>query len=220
MLKNLQSVFRDAWQAFHAELGRREPEDEVAELLRLMRREMVDARAALPVLDEAVRETEAELTAERKAIEQCLRRQKMAERIADAETARVATEFAERHQARAEVLEQKLDAVRAEREMRGREVEEMMRRYKEADANRFALLAQLRRARASEGMQRSLDSEQGTFADFARMEEAIRSEATYADAVEELSDAAPSESGEVAEQPSAGEIEERLRELKRRMGRG
>lgn len=214
MLSDLQRVFRESLAAFRAELGRREPADQVAELLTAMKREMVAARAELPRYREDVARAEAELGREREQLEQCERRQGLAERIGDEETARVAAEFAERHRERAAVLEQRLAAARAELELRSREVEEMLTRYRQADANRFALLAQLRRTGAQQQMRSALDPTEGPLADFARMEEAVHDTGHAADAAEELS---RSESSP-PRRPPASDVEERLRELKRRMG--
>jgi len=216
MLKDLQRLFRDTWSSFREELGRREPEDEIADLLGRMRREMVDARAELPVLDEAIAAVDRELERERRALADCERRATMAERIGDAETVRVAREFADRHREHVAVLAQKRVAAVAERELRGREVGQMSERYRAADANRMGLLAELRRQRARE----SLNPQAGVFADFARMEEAVTDgEATasaYAEMADVLDESPPPE--DPAERLRA--VEERLADLKRRMGRG
>lgn len=183
MLDDLRRVFRESVAAFLTELGKREPEDEVAELLAAMRRELVDARAALPEYEAEATRTEAELRRERELLEQCRRRLGAAERIGDGETARVAAEFAGRHAARCSVLERKLDVAREELALRTREAEEMMRRYREADANRFAMVARLRTARAAESLGGLLDED------------------------------------DPPQSPSAADVEARLSELKRRMGR-
>jgi phage shock protein A len=206
MLDDLKNLFSRTWGAFQAERSRREPEDEVAELLTAMRREMVEARASLPVLDEALARAQAEVERERKALDDCRRRGELAARIGDAETVRVAGEFAERHARRVEVLEEKLRAARAERSLRAEEIERMSRQYRKAEAGRFALVARLRaRERVSPG---SADP----FDDFARISEEIEHRAAHAEAMEELTTSGPG-----APPPPTG-VEERLRELKRRMG--
>lgn len=169
--------------AFHAELGKREPADEVAELLGAMRREVVEARAALPEYREEVERTEAGFRRERELQAQCERRRAAAERIGDAETAEIAERFAAQHGERADVLERKAAAARAELELRTREADEMMRRFKEAEANRFGMVAELRTARARGSLDSLLDGD------------------------------------EPPSRPSPHEVDERLRELKRKMGR-
>ena len=220
MLKDLQSIFKNTWASFHRELGRREPEDEVAELLGMMRREMVEARALLPQLDEEIARAQREIEMERRALADAQRRGSLAERIGDAETVCVANEFVGRHTERLRVLEQKLQAALAERELRAREVEEMSSRYKQADAQRFALLAELRRARAHERLHGTAEGANNPFDAFSRMEEKVQGESAYADALEDLADLdAPPASGAARPQERASEVEERLREMKRRMGK-
>lgn len=183
MLNELRRVFRESLAAFQAEVGRREPEDEVAEMLAAMRRELVDTRAALPAYHEEVARAEAAARKERELQHQCERRLAAAERIGDQETAKIAAEYLGKHRDRAEVLERKVAASRAELELLTREAGEMMSRFKEAEANRFALVAELRTARTRGRMEALLDGE------------------------------APPPG------PSPAEIDERLRELKRTMGR-
>lgn len=210
MLNDLKKLFSESWSAFVTEAGRRGPEDDVAELLSGMRREMVQARASLPLYDEGVRAAEAELARERKALEDAVRRGGLAERIQDAETVRIAAEFADRHRRRVAVLEEKVRAAQAEKELRAAEVQDMMRRYKEADLNRFGLLAAVRKARAQQSVREA--GEVG-MDDFDRMAGRIESEAAYGDALEELDGSPPPSSA-----PSADDVEARLQEMKRRMG--
>ena len=212
MLNDFKKLFARTWDAFVAEASRREPEDQVAELLSAMRREMVDARATLPLLLEHAIVAERELARERTALDDAVRRGGLAEKIGDAETVRVATEFAERHRRRIAVLEEKVRAARAEHELRSVEVQDMMRRYKEADLNRFALLSEMRRAQAG---QRIREAAGTTDDDFARAAGRIESDVAYNEALEELSnlDSAPP-----PPTASADDVEERLREMKRRMG--
>ena len=153
MLDDLKKLFSQSWAAFLDEAQRREPADEVAGLLAAMRREMVDARAALPLYEKNVQAATAELERERRALDDAVRRGGMASRIGDAETVRVAEEFAERHRKRVAVLEEKVRAADAELQLRRNESDEMMKRYKEADANRFILVSELRRR----GVQSRLD---------------------------------------------------------------
>ncbi|HEX2077907.1 MAG TPA: hypothetical protein VHG08_09365 [Longimicrobium sp.] len=216
MINELKTLFSRTWDAFLAEVSRREPEDQVAALLSAMRREMVEARAALPTYEAAARAAEAELARERKALDDAVRRGGLAEKINDAETVRIAAEFAERHRRRIAVLEEKVRAARAEHELRSQEVQDMMRRYKEADANRFALLNEVRRAQS----QARLDDIGGAraFDDFSRAAEKIETDIGYNEALEELADLAGPPPPPVDRSAVDAEIDERLREMKRRMG--
>lgn len=211
MLDDLKTLFSRTWSAFVEEAGRREPEDQVAELLSAMRREMVQARAELPLYEKNVQGVTAELERERRALDDAVRRGGMAERIGDAETVRVAAEFAGRHRQRVAVLEEKLRAARAELELRRAESEQMMYRYKEADANRFILLSELRRR----GAHAAIDAANGVDP-LSRMEERVDSDTAYADALDDL---ATDASGSPPPPPRPS-VEDQLAELKRRMGQG
>ncbi len=218
MLDDLKKVFSRSWDSFLHELSRREPEDRVAELLGAMRREMVDARANLPLLEKEHTTTVAELARERQRLEDTVRRGGLAEKAGDAETVRVAAEFAERHRRRIAVLEEKVRATRAEWELGQQEVADMSKKYKEAEANRFGLLAELRRT----GTRTRLDSALGrtggdpnpTLDDWARAEEKIERDSALTDALEEL------EGGTPAPRPRPADVDAQLEELKRRMGMG
>ena len=209
MLDDLKKLFSQAWDSFITEVGRREPEDQVASLLGAMRREMVEVRAQLPLLEQNHAAAVAELERERARLDETVRRRGQAERIKDAETVRVATEFEEKHRRRVAVLEDKVRAARAEWELRRDEAQEMMTRYKEADANRFALLSELRR----QGARTRIDSAMGgtPLDDFARAEEKIEHDTAYADALDEMGGSPPP-------RPPAADVDDRLAELKRRMG--
>ena len=215
MLNEILSVFKRSVAAFREELSTREPEDQVAELLAAMRKELVAARAAIPEFEADLARTRADLAAERDALAQCERRRDLATRIGDTETVRIAEEFAGKHRVRIDVLVQKVIAAEAELDLQRREAEEMKKRYQEADANRFALLAQIRRTSTTERMRQSTSGE-GVFADWSRMEERVEQEISFVEALEEVEGRPPPPPRR--DDPAA--VEERLRELKRRMGRG
>jgi hypothetical protein len=92
----------------------------------------------------------------------------------------------------------------------------MLERYREADANRFVLLAQIRTGGTRERMRSALGDDAGPGADFSRMEERVNQDAFYVDALEDLDDDSPPPP---PSRPSAAEMDERLRELKRKMGK-
>jgi phage shock protein A len=217
MINDLKRLFSRSWDSFLAEVSRSEPEDQVAGVLGAMRREMVDARATLPLYGEAVRATQAELARERTALADAERRGGMAQKIGDAETVRVATEFAERHRRRVAVLEEKVRAATAEQALRAQEVDDMMRRYKEADANRFALLNEMRRAKSQARMAGGPGAQ--AFDEFDRAAEKIETEIAYDEALEELDGGAAPPPGE-SRQSLDDDVDARLAEMKRRMGMG
>jgi phage shock protein A len=214
MFEDLGRLFRQSVEAFRAERDKREPEDEVAHLLGSMRHELVEARALLPKLEEQLRRARAELAAEREQLERTERRGTLAGQINDEETVRVAGEFAARHRERVVVLEQKVSAGEAELALRSREAEEMKRQYQEAEANRFELVARLRRAGSQQRIRSVADDAVHSFSEWERMAEKMNSTRDYLDALEELEEDRPP-----APQPDPVDVEERLRELKRRMGR-
>ena len=213
MLDDLKKMFSQAWESFTSEANRRDPEDQIAGLLGAMRREMVAVRAEIPALEEQHRGAVAELERERRRLDDTTRRGAMAQRIGDAETVRVAGEFAEKHRRRIAVLEEKVRATQAEWELRRDESAEMMAKYKEAEANRFALLAELRR----HGARGTINAAMGGTPegdDFDRASGRIEDQAAYADALDDLAaeDLPP-------RRPSpAADVDARLEELKRRMG--
>lgn len=211
MIRDLQDLFKRSWDAFRAEVDARDPEDQVAALLTGMKRELVATRAMLPQLADAADAARRELERERTALADCERRGSMAERIGDAETARVAGEFAARHRERAAVLERKLEATLAEHELRKREAEEMMQAYRRAESQRFALLARLRTEQAKSRLQ---GTEQQLWDELGRVGEEIDDNARYADAIDDLGLA-----DEPAAPPPPRDVDARLEALKRRMGK-
>jgi hypothetical protein len=216
MLNDLRRLFRKSLEAFRAEVGVREPQDPVAELLSAMRRELVMAKAELPRYEEFLVRSKAELVKEKIALAECERRLTMAEKIRDEETVRIAGEFAARHRERILVLEQKATAAEAELGMRRREAEEMGMRYKEADANRFVLISRLRMSSTRTERETILESDD-QFADFSRMEEKLERNSSYVDALGELEEI-DSDSA-AGPDTMATSVDERLEELKRRMGK-
>ena len=216
MFEDLQRLFRESVEAFRTERDRREPEDEVAHLLGSMRHELVEARALLPTLQEELQKARAALAAERDALERTERRGKLAAQINDAETVRVAEEFAAKHRGRIVVLEQKVAATDAELKLRSAEAEEMKRQYQEADANRLQLVANLRRAGSQDRIRSVADDAVHSFSEYDRMTEKMGANADYLDALRELDEDA---GGPAPAAPEPADVEERLRELKRRMGK-
>ena len=93
---------------------------------------LVALRLGLEDLRRAFAATERELAAEREQLAAAERRGQLAEGIQDAETSRIAQEFAGRHRERVAVLERKLEVQRDEVAMAERESAELLARLKQA----------------------------------------------------------------------------------------
>lgn len=89
--------------------------------------EVARARTQLAELDGAIGDTRQRLAHEREQVDVCVRRERMARDIGDAETARIAAEYRDRHQERAGVLQRKLEALEAERGLCRRDLSDMER---------------------------------------------------------------------------------------------
>lgn len=97
---------------------------------------VVEARAAVSGMRDALTRSERELVLERRQLEDAERRGRLAADIPDAETVAVAERFAARHRERSEVLERKLAVQRDELAMAEREVAEMTAQLREAKLGR------------------------------------------------------------------------------------
>ena len=217
MFENLRQAFKEAVENFKEELNRDEIPDRVDGLLRQMHEEVADAQAQAHLLEEQIKKALQLAEMEGKEAATCRRRESMATRIGDEETARVAAEFAEKHEKRRSIQEQKALALRAELELKRGEVKEMIAQLKEARGKREALAATKGRADARGSMSEADE----LFAQLDRMAERIEGIDHQREAEEELLadlEGRPYGSGRGAPTPEE-EADARLQELKRRMGR-
>lgn len=222
MFENLRESFRQAIENFKTELNRDAVPETVDELLRAMQQEVIDVQAAARKLDEDVRTTLKRAEAEGKEAETCRRRERMADKISDRETARLAREYAEKHESRKAVLERKALALKEELDLRRSEVAEMIEQIKAARTNRDGLAAKLGRGQARDAIRDADD----LFAELDRMAETIDDAERRREAQEEVHRALDDELGEPP--PGSGDgideldeldVDARLEELKRQMGR-
>jgi hypothetical protein len=102
------------------------------ELVSGMRDAVIEARAGLEAMREGVDKTEKHLIVERRRLADAKRRGSMAAGIGDQETVEVAELFATKHRERVDVLQDKLEAQRAELALAERELEEMKAQLKKA----------------------------------------------------------------------------------------
>ena len=100
MFEDLRQAFREAVDNFKDELGRDDVPEAVSRLLREMKREAADTKAEIRRLEEAIQGAVAEAEKEKGHGETCRRREKMALDISDEETARLASQYAEKHEHR------------------------------------------------------------------------------------------------------------------------
>jgi len=179
---DLRAAFREAVDNFMKELDSDSVGDDVDRLLRGMIREVTDARAHLSGLEDQLQKTETRLAKEREAAATCRRREEMARKVPDEETARIAAEHAVRHEERASVLEQRRSALTAEIALARRDVEEMTGKLQEARTRRASLEAEVGRTSARE----SLSDTDRLFAEFDSFEERLDDEGVKASAAEEM----------------------------------
>ncbi len=91
---------------------------------------LVEAKAAIAVLVEALARTESELEAERRQRDDAARRGRLAEEIGDGETVTVAGRFEARHGDRVAVLERKVAVQQDELRLAEAELAEMTEHYR------------------------------------------------------------------------------------------
>jgi len=215
MFENLRNAFREAVDNFNKELSRDELPETVDRLLMGMRAEVVDAKALVAELEQHITRAEAQAQREKEGALTARRRGKMATDIGDAETATLANQYAERHEERQQVLEQKAAALRQELTLRRREVDEMMVAMKEAQARKDGLAAQAGRTGARE----TLGAADDLFSELDRMADKIGDEDARAAAAEDFADLDLDHDPDYAPPPPPElDLDERLQELKRRMG--
>ncbi len=224
MFDNLRRALREAVDNFKDELDRDNVPEAVDRLLRDMKREAADTKADISRLEEDIEKALRGVTAEKKQEETCRRRAKMAKDIGDEETARVALEYAEKHQNRREVLEHKALASKEELDLRKGEFAEMIEAIKDADKNRATLAATAGRSTA----RNSIEGADDLFAELDRIAENIGGDDDRRKAKQEVDQAlydreAEEDLADRLDDLEAGspimDIDARLEALKRAMGR-
>jgi len=210
--KTLDEALRKLEDAFGAG-----PEDEIDDLLRSMRSELIQTKAGIPEVEEQIKLFRKRLEAELQKVEECERRESQAESIGDEETVTVAREFKAKHVSRAEIAHQKLEAAEAELALQKQTVVEQTAQLKSAIARKDAIAAQARRGRAIDNLRGGGES---AVDDFERLEEKLTRDADMHSAAREVDEALgdypmddfPDEPLDPTER-----ADEQLRELKRRM---
>ena len=107
----------------------------------LLKEAAVEAKSAVTVMQRDLKLAEQQLAVERQQLEDVVRRAEQAKQINDQETVDVATRFQAKHEEKVRVLEQKVEAQRAELALAEKELGEIMGQLKAvkdsapADAN-------------------------------------------------------------------------------------
>jgi phage shock protein A len=217
MFEDLRNAFREAVQNFKDELERDSVPETVDRLLKGMIDEVTQARVRLKGIEADLAETRTRVSGETDHVATNRRRARMAREIGDEETARIAEEYTERHEKRLLVFTQKADALEQEVTLLTAEVEEMTSKVKEARARRASLAAESGRTRARDGLSGADD----LFDALDRMEERIAGDEADAAAAEGFA----SEFDDLSVDPYSAprrpevDVDARLEELKRRMGK-
>jgi hypothetical protein len=164
MFEDWKKAWEQAVSNFQRELADEDqPGDAPGHRAASMRRDLANAKRALERLHGDLVSSRQELSAEEEQLVTCERRAAMAEKIGDAETARIATEFATKHTDRAAILRRKVEVLQDELAMRQEELGVMEKQaesefaeIRAAEANRikhdaeFRQLDQQRRERDAE----------------------------------------------------------------------
>ena len=219
MFENLRRAFREAVDNFNRELNRDAVPEAVDDLLRAMRDEVTEAKTRLRDLEDGIERARGEARREAREIATCERREEMARKIGDEETAAIAAEYREKHARRRDVLEKKAAALEEELRVRKAEIEEMLDKIRDARKQRDALTATAGRASARE----SIGGASELFEELDRMAEKISDEDERQKAADEILRDLDREASDLhldmdaAPEPDV-DYDARLEELKRRMG--
>jgi small-conductance mechanosensitive channel len=127
-------MFEKLWQSLGDVARGASPPEDRREAMYRMKETLVQARMGLDDLRGGLRLTEERLVVERAELETAERRQRLAEGINDAETAALAERYARQHRERVETLVAKLAVQQQEIAQGEREVEEMTAELKSAAA--------------------------------------------------------------------------------------
>lgn len=190
MFEHIREALRDLWR------GSSTPEER-RDALHQMRETLVRARLGLDDLRAGISATRVQLGAANQELATVRRRKALAAGINDAETVTVAERFERQYAEKVEVLERKLSAQEAELQLVEREVEEMTAEFKAAHAGVGS--SPLSGGAAARAAMAEADAAAGN-------DEGLRQDL----------DALGREQARAAREADA---DERLAELKRRMGR-
>jgi hypothetical protein len=143
MFEEWRRVWRETVENFQQELDEAGESAPDGSRQSAMRHDVNTARADLKKLEADLARADRLAKEERSSENDCLRRRALAEKINDPETARLAAEFAERHAARAVILERKVEILDVERAMRLQDLNAMESALSEFELNASQATADL-----------------------------------------------------------------------------
>lgn len=207
VLDRLESKFEDV------------SDDDVDQLVRAMRDELVETKARIPELETLLKSQLAQADREKASAEVAERRARKAAEIGDDETVEVANRFAGQHRQRLEVLVIKAEGTRAEILQHRDEAVQMTEQLKEAMARRDALGVQQRRAKAIGNSASRFDSVDAFDRMAEKMENASDVDAAHRELETDLDPLSEAPTRDYASERAMREMnaESMLEELKRRM---
>ena len=132
MFDDLKAQFRKAVENFNEELNRNECTDKADDLIGAMKNEVTEAISHINALQLQISKARDQIAEKGHMAKTCYRQAEMAHSIEDAETAAVATQYAEKHERHVRVLNNKIDALNAELLFREEGVEEMVEQVEKA----------------------------------------------------------------------------------------
>ena len=189
MFESLREAFSQALENFQSELNRDRIPEAADRLLRLMREELIELQKQSVELEAELQAVREEAANEHRATETCQRREEMAKKIEDEETASIAREFAGRHLQRSEILSDKAEVLMRELTERQRNLDEMMDQFREARLWPESMAATSGRTEARD---RTQETGGHLFEEMERMAEKIDDRDARSEATQELDQDGPS----------------------------
>ncbi len=125
-------MFKRLREALEAALAAATPPPDLREIVSRMREAVIEQKAAVRALRDALGTAERQLAAEREQLATAERRRDLAAGIPDAETVAVAERFIAKHRERTAVLEKKVAAQREELALAERDLAEMTAQLRQA----------------------------------------------------------------------------------------
>ncbi len=215
MFENLRRAFREAVDNFNREMDRDAAPGAVDGLLKGMEKEAVAAKSALASLKQELELARKRAAAEEREARVCRRREELARKIGDAETAEIAGKFAEKHEQRGKILADKANAIEAEVRLRESEFDDMLNQIRDARQRRSSIEATAGRTRA----RKSVSAADDLFGELDRMAEKMEGGAAGAATGDAPFDDGSEFDEELGRSRREEVIDARLEELKRRMGK-